>query len=169
MQLIKVLFAFICLFVSSYADTFGEDVEVEGLWRIDAAKQGANIEIASSVGTRMALKFDKNGKVYKVNYKTLKPDSYPLNESHSWEVIKDGIIHIAFKNKNSNILGNFIFNNHFNNYLKIFKKTSSNCYQVILQNGHEQVHQWGAIMCKVTPSVSTIFVKPTKSGNILIE
>ncbi len=165
----KVLFVFLFLLVSSYADTFGEDVKVEGIWRIDAAKQGYAIEIAGGVGTRMALKFDKNGKVYKVNYKTLKPDSYPLNERHSWEIIKDGIIHIAFINENSNIFGNFIFNSHFNNYLKIFKKTSSNCYHVILQNGNKQVHQWGAIMCKVSSPGSATFVKPAKSGNIIIE
>ena len=92
----KILFVFFCIVSNIFSETFGKDVEVEGFWRIDAAKEGYNIEIASSVGTRMALKFDKNGKVYIVNYKTLKPDSYPLNESHSWEVIKDGIIHIAF-------------------------------------------------------------------------
>lgn len=111
----KILFVFFCIVSNIFSETFGKDVEVEGFWRIDAAKKGYNIEIASSVGTRMALKFDKNGKVYIVNYKTLKPDSYPLNESHSWEVIKDGIIHIAFNNKNENIIGNFVFNSHFNN------------------------------------------------------
>lgn len=51
--MIKVLFIFLCLLLSSYAETFGEDIEVEGIWRIDAAKEGYNIEIASSVGTRM--------------------------------------------------------------------------------------------------------------------
>jgi len=167
--LIKVIFMFLCLLISSNAEIFGEDVEVEGIWRIDAAKQGYNIEIASSVGTRMALKFDKDGKVYKVNYQTFKPDYYPIDDRYSWEVIKDGIIHIAFKNENENMIGNFILNSHFNNYLKIFKKTSSNCYHVILQNGNKQVHQWGAIMCKASSSVSTTSVNPSKSSNIKIE
>lgn len=165
----KILFVFFCIVSNIFSETFGKDVEIEGFWRIDAAKEGYNIEIASSVGTRMALKFDKNGKVYIVNYKTLKPDSYPLNESHSWEVIKDGIIHIAFNNKNENIIGNFVFNSHFNNYLKIFKKTSSNCYHIILQNGNNQVHQWGAIMCKASLPISTTSVNPGKSSNIKIE
>ncbi len=108
---------FLYLLISSSAETFGEDVEVEGIWRIDAAKQGYNIEIAGSVGTRMALKFDKDGKVYKVNYQTFKPDYYPIDARYSWELIKDGIIHIAFKNENENMIGNFILNSHFNNYL----------------------------------------------------
>ena len=116
--MIKVLLLILCLLVSSYAETFGEDVE--GIWRIDAAKEDYNIEIAGGVGNRMALKFDKNGKVYKMNYETLK-SSYPGADSpYSWEIIKDGIIHIAFANEKENIIGNFIFNSHFNNYLKIF-------------------------------------------------
>lgn len=165
----KVLFVFLFLLVSSYAETFGQDVEVEGIWRIDAAKQGYNIEIAGGVGTRMALKFDKNGKVYKINYETLE-SSYPGADSpYSWEMIKDGIINIAFKTKNENIIGNFILNRHVQNYLKIYKKTSSNCYHIILQKGNNQVHQWGAIMCKVSSSGSATFVKPAKSGNIIIE
>ncbi len=147
--MIKALLIFLCLISYSNAEIFGKDVQVEGIWRIDAAKQDVNIEIAGMVGTKMALNFNNN-KVYKVNYKTLKPDSLPIDDRYSWEITKDGILHIAFNNENKNGVSNYIFNNHFNNYLKIFENISSNCYHVILQNRNgEKVHQWGAIMCKV--------------------
>ena len=45
----KILFVFFCIVSNIFSETFGKDVEVEGFWRIDAAKEGYNIEIASSV------------------------------------------------------------------------------------------------------------------------
>lgn len=105
---------------------------VEGVWRIDTAKKGESIEVASMVGFNVALKFEKDGTVKKLNYQTLEPLSLSPDNSHLWELNDKGILHISFKNPNGNIIANYMLNNHFNTYFQIYGKTGPNCFRMAL-------------------------------------
>jgi len=52
----KILFVFFCIVSNIFSETFGIDVPVEGIWRIDTAKKGESIEVANMVGFNVALK-----------------------------------------------------------------------------------------------------------------
>ena len=145
----KILFVFFCIVSNMFSETFGIDVPVEGIWRIDTAKKGESIEVANMVGFNVALKFEKDGSVRKLNYQTLAPLPLSPGNSHIWELKNKGIIHITVKNPNGNFITDYMLNDHYNTYFQIFQKTDSNCYKTALQNGNK-LHQHGVIMCKVT-------------------
>ncbi len=104
----KILFVFFCIVSNMFSETFGIDVPVEGIWRIDTAKKGESIEVANMVGFNVALKFEKDGSVRKLNYQTLAPLSLSPGNSHIWELKNKGIIHITVKNPNGNFITDYM-------------------------------------------------------------
>ncbi|NCC19268.1 MAG: hypothetical protein EOM29_10055 [Bacteroidia bacterium] len=137
-----ILQSFLALHLFAY--DFGIDVPIEGIWKIDTAKKNVAFNLASGVGYNQVLKFDTDGKVYRVNANTLEAEP----SKHTWTV-KDGIVNIKFKTPNDSFIANFMFNSTYNDYIKIYKQTSQNCYLVILQNGKQEVNKDGIIMCKI--------------------
>lgn len=132
------------LALSLFAQAFGTDVKIEGIWKIDTAQKDMAFNLASSIGYTQSLKFDADGKVYKLN-----PNTFQAEPSHHTWSLKDGIINIKFKTPNDSFMANFIFNDNYNDYIKIDKQTSNNCYHVILQNGKKEPNQYGIIMCRI--------------------
>ncbi len=130
--------------VSLLAQEFGNNVQIKGIWKIDTAQKDTAFNLASSIGYTQSLKFDIDGKVYKLNPNTLKAEA----SHHTWS-LKDGVINIKFKTPNDSFIANFIFNDNYNDYLKIDKQTSNNCYHVILQNGKKQSNPYGIVMCRI--------------------
>ena len=53
-----------------FAQAFGTDVKIEGIWKIDTAQKDMAFNLASSIGYTQSLKFDTDGKVYKLNPNT---------------------------------------------------------------------------------------------------
>ncbi|NBK98826.1 MAG: hypothetical protein EOM50_12535 [Erysipelotrichia bacterium] len=128
------------------AETFGKDIPVEGVWKIDSAKQGVSVEVAGMIGYNMALKFNSDGSVTKLNHQTLQPTA---DSRWAWTVKDKGTLHIFMKNENSNFVSDLILKNNTNTYLQLFEKRSDNCYLTALQNGNK-LDQWGVIVCKIS-------------------
>lgn len=147
MKMIRISLIFLLLFSSMHlsADSFGKDVEIEGIWKIETTQKNVAFNIASSIGYNLTLKFDKDGKVYKLDDKTKQAQ----HANHTWKLLNDSTLNITFNSPNNNFISNFVFHSTYNDYLKIFEKMSNNCYRVAIQNGSNEVSKYGVFMCKI--------------------
>lgn len=124
------------------ASTSNDKIKVEGIWKINTYDKQKPFNIASSIGYDIVLKFDSDGTVKKLNYKTRKV----VSNTHTWKVNDKGVINITLVSPSSNFISRFIMRSVTNDYLKVLESLKDNCYNVEVSHANSIMN---VKMCKL--------------------